>query len=115
MRRKLPLFDNPTSKRLHPLCYESEFSEGVQRIYTFPNGYGASVVQAYTGVSRKLSIMFGDNGLCWELAVMLVDPKSKSEFLEIAYDTEVADDVVSPLTTTQVEVYLQQIAKLEPW
>jgi len=59
--------------------------------------------------------MVGDNNLRWELAVMLVNPKSGSEFLEIAYDTEVADDVVSPLTTTQVEEHLQQIAKMEPW
>jgi len=97
------------------MCYESELSEGVQRVYTFPNGYGASVVQLYTGVTRKLSIIVGDNGLCWELAVMLVDPKDKSELQTITYDTEVADDVVHPLTTTGVEEHLQHIAELEPW
>ena len=45
MRIKLPLFDNPTFKRIHPISLESPVSmvEGTQLLYAFPNGWGASV------------------------------------------------------------------------
>jgi len=69
---------------------------GVQHIYRFPNGYGASVIQGtYT--------YGGPDGL-WEVAVL------KGESL--CYDTPVTDDVLGYCDDEAVADLLVRIAAL---
>jgi len=71
----------------------------IQKIYSFPNGYGASVIKgpySYGGPDGK-----------WELAVLKND--------EICYDTPITDDVVGRLNDPEVDRLLRQISQLEPF
>jgi hypothetical protein len=70
---------------------------GIQRIYRFPNGYGASAV-------RHENSYGGREGL-YELAVL--DNNG-----EICYDTVITNDVIGWLTIEQVDEFLDQISKL---
>lgn len=73
-------------------------NNGVQALYKFPNGYGASVV--------KHDFSYGHEDGLWELAVL--DSNG-----DIDYDTEIADDVVGYLTNDDVDEILAQIENLE--
>lgn len=69
---------------------------GVQRVYKFPNGYGASVIKGpYTYGGKK--------GL-WELAVL------KGE--ELCYDTDITSDVIGHLNDPEMDAILRQIERL---
>ena len=71
----------------------------IQKIYSFPNGYGASVIKgpySYGGPDGK-----------WELAVLKND--------EICYNTPITDDVVGRLNDPEVDRLLRQISQLEPF
>ena len=71
----------------------------IQKIYSFPNGYGASVIKGpytYGGPDGK-----------WELAVLKND--------EICYDTPITNDVVGRLNDPEVDRLLRQISQLEPF
>lgn len=71
----------------------------IQKIYSFPNGYGASVIKgpySYGGPDGK-----------WELAVLKND--------EICYDTPITNDVVGRLNDPEVDRLLRQISQLEPF
>lgn len=111
MRIKLPLFDNPTVRRLHPLCRGGTYGilEGIQLLYAFPNGYGASVVQHAIQIPPHVTYMPGE--YTYELAVLNIGPMGFSDPIsfDLCYDTEITGDVVKPLRPTDVEVYLQRI------
>lgn len=69
---------------------------GVQRVYKFPNGYGASVIKGpYTYGGKK--------GL-WELAVLKDD--------ELCYDTDITSDVIGHLNDPEMDAVLRQIERL---
>lgn len=69
---------------------------GIQKIYKFPNGYGASVIKGpYTYGGKK--------GL-WELAVL------KGE--ELCYDTDITSDVIGYLNDPEMDAILRQIERL---
>ncbi len=70
---------------------------GIQRIYRFPNGYGASAV-------RHENSYGGREGL-YELAVL--DSND-----DLCYTTPVTNDVIGWLTIEQVDALLDQISKL---
>ena len=68
-----------------------------QKIYKFPNGYGASVIQGpytYGGPDGK-----------WELAVL-----DKNE--DLCYTTPITEDVVGHLNDPEVDNLLRQIKQL---
>ncbi len=115
MRIKLPLFDNPTIARLHPMCAEGPHGlvEGIQLLYSFPNGFGASVVNHIIFTNRPI---YMPGKYTWELAVLDVSPNGLSNVeatsFSICYTTEITSDVIKPLRPTDVEMYLQQIAAL---
>lgn len=115
MRIKLPLFDNPTVKRLHPICREGPhgMTEGVQLLYFFPNGYGASVVQWTMNISRP---DYFPGKHTWELGVLSVSPADVDDSgipeYCLCYTTEITGDVIKPLRPTDVEMYLQMIMAL---
>jgi hypothetical protein len=71
--------------------------DGVQDIYRFKNGYGASVVCSCGSYGGKQGLK--------ELAVLDKDG-------HICYDTPITGDVLGWLTDEQVEEYLSQIANL---
>lgn len=75
---------------------------GVQKLYQFDNGYGASVVM------NKFSYG-GDKGL-WELAVI----KWLNNKFDLVYDTHITTDVLGYLTEEDVQKTLLQIQELEP-
>ena len=83
---------------------ERPFLNGVQKIYKFKNGYGASVVchdGSYGGPYKP----DGDN--LWEIAVL-----DSNE--EITYHTPVTHDVIGHQTDEDVEKVLKEISELVP-
>lgn len=72
--------------------------DGVQLIYRYPNGYGASVVSFYGSYG-------GSQGL-WELAVL--DHEGN-----ITYDTPITNDVEGYLTNDEVDELLERIERLD--
>lgn len=71
--------------------------DGIQKVYSFPNGYGASVV--------KHSFSYGGKDNKWELAVLKDG--------ELCYDTDITTDVLGHLNDPEVDNYLRQIERLE--
>ena len=69
---------------------------GVQKVYEFDNGYGASVIRhqgSYGYAQGK-----------WELAVL--------EGGELCYTSPITDDVIGHLSEDEVELILKQIEEL---
>jgi hypothetical protein len=85
-----------------------EAIQGVQKLYRFPNGYGASVVKGEHTYG-------GDEGL-WELAVLTFMDKDGTTLddydFEICYTTPIAEDVLGHLTDEEVEINLRKIKEL---
>lgn len=77
---------------------------GPQRLYRFPNGYGASVVSHHFSYG-------GEAGL-WELAVIKYDDDDPVDGGELCYSTPVTDDVLGWLTDDDVDAALAQIEAL---
>lgn len=83
---------------------EKKRNGGVQKIFKFENGYGASVVKNPYSYG-------GDEGL-WELAVVLVYENGEGLSFELVYDTPITEDVLGWLTWEEVEETLKQIEEL---
>ena len=77
---------------------EYEHLGGIQQVYRFENGYGASVVCHMGSYSSSIGK--------WELAVMYGSND------ELCYTSGITEDVIGYLTENQVQVYLRQIANL---
>jgi hypothetical protein len=79
------------------LIETNKHMDGIQKVYKFPNGYGASVVkhQGSYGYAQGL----------WELAVLDADG-------DICYGTEVTSDVIGHLNDPEVDNILGQIFRL---
>ena len=69
---------------------------GLQMIYKFDNGYGASVIQ-HEG-------SYGSHKGKWELAVLCHGA--------LCYDTHITDDVLGHLTWSEVDEKLNEINRL---
>ncbi len=82
----------PLMTRQHPVD-----PEGVQHVFKFQNGYGASVI--------RYRFSYGvDRGL-WELAVVSFD----DDGWHINYETPITSDVIGHLTETEVAQLLRDI------
>lgn len=117
-------FDKPDFERPHKIVEELKDKEGykvygVQKIWRFSNGFGASVVRydwrkdATTG---RPSIRVGSYGAeegRWELAIIRFTGNDLTEF-KITYDTHLADDVKGWLTEKDVVKLLREIRDLDP-
>jgi hypothetical protein len=77
---------------------------GCQRVYKFPNGYGASVVQGPYSYG-------GENGL-WELAITKFTSDDGSTW-EICYKTPISNGVVGWLSEEGVRLFLKRIKRLK--
>ncbi len=73
---------------------------GVQKLYKFPNGYGASVV--------RHSFSYGGDEGPWELAVI----RYNGDHFDIDYGTPITDDVLGYLSEEGVDTILDKIAAL---
>lgn len=73
---------------------------GIQKLYEFDNGYGASVVQA--------PFSYGGSEGLWELGVL----RWQEGKFTLTYDTAITDDVVGYLTEAAVEDLLARIEAL---
>ena len=80
------------------LAETNEHMGGIQKVYSFPNGYGASVI-------KHKGSYGGDKGL-WEMAVLKEG--------ELCYDTPITNDVIGHLNDPEVDRLLRQIKQLEP-
>ena len=74
---------------------------GTQRVYKFPNNYGASVVQ-FNG-------SYGFEDGLWELGVVQFDDEGD---YHLTYDTHITSDVLGYLTDDQVHETLLAIQAL---
>jgi len=84
------------------LVERNRYHGGIQKVYNFPNGYGASVIchdGSYGGPYKKNGPNF------WELAVL--DSEGS-----ICYDTEITDDVIGHLNDPEVDRLLIKISQL---
>lgn len=104
-----PFSLDPISFMTGKLCSSpsnDDYHDHCQKIYRFPNGFGASVIRFWGSYGY-------DKGL-WELAVIKFTSKEGEEVLEwdIRYDTPLTDDVLGHLTWDEVETTLQKIMEL---
>jgi hypothetical protein len=76
----------------------SELFNGVQNIYEFANGYGASVI--------KHDFSYGSDLGLWEIAVLDSSGNVDST-------TKITDDVLGWIATNNVQQVLEDISKLE--
>ena len=78
-------------------------AQGIQRIYRFDNGYGASVISggyAYTDMDHP-----------YELAVIKFD--GEGDRFSLCYDTPIGSDVIGYLDADEVNEILKQIKHLK--
>lgn len=74
---------------------------GIQYVFRFNNGYGASII--------KHLFSYGHEDDLWEIAVIKFDGDETSH---ICYDTELTDDVIGYLSDEEVRSYLEKIKEL---
>lgn len=79
--------------------------DGIQKLYRFPNGYGASVI--------RFQYSYGGHQGLWELAVIRFIGESNDRF-DLAYDTGITDDVLGRLDEDEVQELLKEISLLTP-
>lgn len=84
-----------------------QVGNGIQKIYKFENGYGASVVR-FTVMGMTCSYT---NGNEWELAIIKWNEDEKD--FDLCYDTGITDDVLGHLTDDEIEDILIKIKKLK--
>jgi len=78
------------------LTETNKVNGGIQKVYKFPNGYGASVI--------KHKGSYGYSKGLWELAVLNEG--------ELCYDTEITNDVIGHLNDPEVDRLLRKIHQL---
>ena len=88
-----PLFERPHTAGMG----------GVQKIYRFPNGYGASVVRFPYSYGYELGL--------WELAVIKFNGKGADAY-SLTYETDITDDVIGHLSGDEVDEILSKIEGL---
>tara|TARA_B110000977_G_C10780974_1_gene378574 strand:- start:30 stop:329 length:300 start_codon:yes stop_codon:yes gene_type:complete len=74
-----------------------ENGDGLQNVYKFPNGYGASVVRS--------NFSYGGKKGLWEIAVLDNDNN-------LCYSTSITSDVIGHLNDPQMDRILGMISRL---
>jgi len=117
------LFDNPIIDRQWPMSMsEAEIVlagfglTGDQRIYRFPNGFGASLVQmCMVRTNGKNEVYSGihpvTKELLWEIGVVRFNSDDDTDFT-LTFETSVADDVIKYVTASKAELILRKIKEL---
>tara|TARA_R110001632_G_scaffold131011_1_gene245126 strand:- start:245 stop:523 length:279 start_codon:yes stop_codon:yes gene_type:complete len=83
------------------LIQNVKLNGGVQQVYKFPNGYGASV--------SKHKGSYGHKSGLWELAVI---ENINEDGFDLCYTSSVCSDVIGHLNDPQVDQLLGQIRRL---
>lgn len=78
---------------------------GVQKLYRFDNGFGASVVR-FRG-------SYGFEKGLWELGVIKFESEAGFDNFHLTYDTPITDDVLGYLKWSGVERLLKRIGNLK--
>ena len=73
----------------HVPMMERELHGGVQKVYRFQNGFGASVV--------RHDYSYGGDDRDWELAVLVFYSEDNEDW-SLTYETEITDDVIGYLS-----------------
>lgn len=84
---------------------ERALRNGIQRLYAFENGRGASVVRNEFSYGRARGL--------WELAVLKFQGKGLLDY-GLDYSTPITDDVLGHLTEAEVDELLARIEALPP-
>jgi hypothetical protein len=79
------------------LIEKNVYNGGIQKVFKFPNGYGASVVRHKNSYGYKKGL--------WEIAVL-------DEAGNLCYDTPITGDVIGYLNDPEVDNLLGQISRL---
>ena len=93
-------FNQPTEEKPHST------GEGIQKIWRFKNGLGASDVQ-FKVMGRWAS--YTSDEAEWELAVI----KFKGKGFSLTYETKITNDVIGHLKADDVVKLLKRIQKLK--
>jgi len=101
-------FNKPTIEREHPIA--KELGSGTQKIWRFPNDFGASVVQFQTGSGTFGS--YTNNWGEWELAVLKITGDNEDDW-RLCYGTRITNDVIGHLTEEEVVKILKRIKRLK--
>ena len=120
-------FNKPILERPHNLFNEG--GVGVQKIWKFKNGYGASVVRFSLPKIFPKSLLLRPDGRGreygsytnnedeWELAVIRFRKDDKTEegepSFDIDYNTKITNDVIGYLKEKEVLEILKKISKLK--
>ena len=94
------------------LVYERPHTlgRGVQKVYRFPNKYGASVIRFTIG---EFAGSYGSSKGLWEVAVLHWRGETEKEGFDLCYTTPITDDVLGRLSEAEIEEVLQRIKELE--
>lgn len=102
-------FNKPTLERSHNITLEG--GEGIQKIWRFENGFGASVVRFSIYREKKIGSYGVEDGL-WELAVIRFNSEDILDF-KLCYDTKITNDVIGYLKENEVVKLLEKIRGLK--
>jgi hypothetical protein len=98
-----PLWEGQQKMKLHEPAIARPIEYGIQKIYRFDNGFGASVI--------KSQFSYGGDENLWELAVIAFNSDDPTEF-ELTYETPITNDVIGNLSDEEVEEKLTEIKTL---
>ena len=80
---------------------DRELFGGRQKVYKFPNGYGASVINHEFSYGLEVAVV-----------EFIEDEFAEEEIFTLVFDTPVTDDVIGYCTEEQVNEILQEVYKL---
>jgi len=90
---------------MHEPILTRPLHNGTQKLYRFPNNYGASVVQHEFSHGNKENL--------WELAVIQFHSEANEDYT-LTYATPVTDDVIGNCDEAQIHYLLEHIEQLPP-
>ncbi len=88
--------------RTKDLIMTRDKNDGIQKVYKFDNGFGASVV--------KTPYSYGGDKALWEIAVLEFGDNDE---YNLTYSTDITDDVLGHLSKNEVNSTLDNIESLD--